>query len=324
MTINKPVVIFYFMVAEKLTEPVFWVLAAVALLNITQRRHQKHCEKKRVSTLIWAMLVFAFYVIVIIIAANEKISDYFLIAGAVAVAAAAVILRKKAFPYAFKCTSCGTRLDFNRILYHDSNMCAECDPPAEEEESDRKPGFLEKFIKPVEKPEPKEEEPVVVPDTVEEVDWDAWKFSEQAVICYIRKGDELLLINKKKGLGAGKVNAPGGRIEAGEMPVEAAVRECQEEVGLTPINPEYMTDLFFIFKNGYSLRGFVFYAEDYEGEMVETDEAEPFWCDIKRIPLDKMWADDELWLPRMLNGEKLSGRFIFDDEEMLSSLIEEK
>ncbi|MBI9108057.1 MAG: 8-oxo-dGTP diphosphatase [Spirochaetales bacterium] len=174
------------------------------------------------------------------------------------------------------------------------------------------------------KPEPVAEEPVVVPDTVDEVDWDSWKFTEQAVICYIRDKDQLLLINKKTGLGAGKVNAPGGRIEAGEMPLEAAVRECQEEVGLTPIDPEYVTDLSFIFKNGHSLRGFVFYAESFEGEMIETDEAEPFWCNIEQIPLGKMWADDALWLPRMLKGEKLSGKFIFDDDEMLSSLVEIK
>ncbi len=310
------------MIAEKLTEPVFWVLAATAILNITQRRHQKHCEKKRISTLIWAALVFVFYVIVILIAAKEAISDYFLIAGVAIIAVAAYILRKKALPYTLKCTSCGAKLDHNRILYYDSNMCPVCDPPVEEDEP--KPGFLQKLMKVPPKPEPVAEEPVVVPDTVDEVDWDSWKFTEQAVICYIRDKDQLLLINKKTGLGAGKVNAPGGRIEAGEMPLEAAVRECQEEVGLTPIDPEYVTDLSFIFKNGHSLRGFVFYAESFEGEMIETDEAEPFWCNIEQIPLGKMWADDALWLPRMLKGEKLSGKFIFDDDEMLSSLVEIK
>jgi 8-oxo-dGTP diphosphatase len=310
------------MIAEKLTEPVFWVLAATALLNITQRRHQKHCEKKRVSTLIWAALVFVFYVIVILIAANEAISDNFLIVGVAIIAVAAYILRKKALPYTLKCTSCGAKLDFNRIMYYDSNMCVKCDPIVEEEEP--KPGFLQKLMKAPPQPEPVAEEPVVVPDTVDEVDWNSWKFTEEAVICYIKDKDQLLLINKKTGLGAGKVNAPGGRIEAGEMPIEAAVRECQEEVGLTPINPEYVTDLFFIFKNGHSLRGFVFYAEAFEGEMIETDEAEPFWCDMSSLPLDKMWADDELWLPRMLKGEKLSGRFIFDDDTMLSSLVEVK
>jgi 8-oxo-dGTP diphosphatase len=312
------------MIAEKLTEPVFWVLAAAALLNITQRRHQKHCEKKRISTLILAALIFAFYVIVILISAFEQVSDIFLIPGAALIAIAVYILRDKTLPYTLKCTSCGTKLDYNRILYFDSNMCADCDP-LEEEESNAKPSFLQKLLKPAGIPEPeKEEETLVIPDTVDEVDWGNWKFTEQAVICYIKDDNQLLLINKKKGLGAGKVNAPGGRIEPGEMPVEATIRECREEVGLTPVEPEYAADLFFIFKNGRSLRSFVFTADAYEGEPVETDEADPFWCSVDNLPLDKMWADDELWLPRILKGEKLSGRFIFDDDEMLSSKVEIK
>lgn len=307
------------MIAEKLTEPVFWALAATAILNLMQRRHHKTCTKKRTSTLIWAVLVFVFYVAVIIVASNEKISDYFLILGLAIVAAAAYFLREKAWPYTIKCTSCGERKTFDRIVYYDSNMCEKCDPPDEEDEP--KPGFLQKFMKPAEAPAPEPEEPLVIPDTVDEVDWENWKFTEQAVICYIKDNEknQVLLINKKTGLGAGKVNAPGGRIEPGEMPLEAVVRECQEEVGLTPGNPVHVGDLFFIFKNGHSLRGFVYTAEAYEGEMIETDEADPFWCDRDRIPYDKMWADDALWLEKALNGTKISGRFIFDDDEMLSN-----
>ena len=310
------------MIAEKLTEPVFWVLAATAILNLMQRRHHKHCVKKRTATMIWAVMVFAFYVVVIIVASKETISDYYLIAGFALIAAAGFFLREKAFPHRIKCTSCGERMNFDRILYYDSNMCEKCDPPGEEDQPQQ--GFLSKFLKQPEPPAPEPEEPVVVPDTVEEVDWDSWKYTEQAVICYIKNKDtnEVLLINKKTGLGAGKVNAPGGRIEPGEMPVEAVVRECQEEVGLTPVEPEHVGDLFFIFKNGHSLRGFVYIAEAHEGEMIETDEAEPFWCSMERIPYDKMWADDALWLEKALNGTKISGRFIFDDDEMLSNKVE--
>lgn len=312
------------MIAEKLTEPVFWVLAGSAILNIMQRRHHKHCVKKRTATLYWAIMIFAFYIVVVVVASNEAVSDYFLIAGAAIVIAAGYFLREKAFPHRIKCESCGERLNFERILYYDSNMCEKCDPPNEDDQP-KQQGFLSKFMKQPEPPAPApENEPVVVPDTVEEVDWDNWKFSEQAVICYIKNNDsnEILLINKKTGLGEGKVNAPGGRIEAGEMPVEAVIRECQEEVGLTPAEPKLVGDLFFIFKNGYSLRGFVYTAEAWEGELIETDEAEPFWCSRERIPYDKMWADDALWLEKALDGTKITGRFIFDDDEMLSDEVE--
>ncbi|MDC7126769.1 MAG: 8-oxo-dGTP diphosphatase [Spirochaetales bacterium] len=306
------------MIAEKLTDPIFWVLLAGALLNIMQRKYHKTCKNKRISTLIIIILVFVFYVIDVLVAAKEGLPDYLLIPGAAIVIIAAIILRKKAFPYKLKCQSCGKTLSFDRIMYHDSNMCAECDPPNEEDTPEE--GFLQKMMKKPEEQPKQEEEPVVVPDTVEEVDWDSWKFTEQAVICYIKDENkkQVLLIHKKTGLGKGKVNAPGGRIEPGEMPIEAVVRECQEEVGLTPVNPEIFGDLFFIFKNGYSLRGFVYTAEAYEGELTESDEAEPFWCERDRLPFDKMWADDALWLDKALNGIKISGHFIFDEDEMLS------
>jgi mutator protein MutT len=39
---------------------------------------------------------------------------------------------------------------------------------------------------------------------------------------------------------AGQVSFPGGRIEAGETPEAAAVREAAEEVGLDPRMPELL------------------------------------------------------------------------------------
>ena len=37
----------------------------------------------------------------------------------------------------------------------------------------------------------------------------------------------------------------------------------------------------------------------------------PAWFDLKRVPFDKMWPDDELWYPMFLAGKKFSGTFWF-------------
>lgn len=153
------------------------------------------------------------------------------------------------------------------------------------------------------------------------INWENWTYTEHAVLCFIRHGGKVLLIHKKTGLGKGKINAPGGRIEPGETPLEAAIRETQEEVCLTPHNLIHLADLHFIFKDGYSLRGYAFFSDSYEGTPCETREADPFWVDESEIPYDKMWEDDLHWLPLALEGKQVSGRFIFDEDDMVDKEI---
>ena len=49
----------------------------------------------------------------------------------------------------------------------------------------------------------------------------------------------------------------------------------------------------------------------------ETDEAIPCWTDRTAIPWDRMSADDRLWLPHVLEGRDVDGRFVFDGDAML-------
>jgi 8-oxo-dGTP diphosphatase len=156
---------------------------------------------------------------------------------------------------------------------------------------------------------------------VNAIDWKSWIATEDAVITYIQRDDEVLLIHKKTGLGSGKVNAPGGHIEEGETALEAAVRETEEEVGLKTDNLEYSGELYFHFLDGLRLKGTVYLCKEFSGKLIETDEALPFWCSIKDIPWERMWEDDIHWLPRALKGEHFSGRFIFDKDTMVDSEI---
>ena len=145
--------------------------------------------------------------------------------------------------------------------------------------------------------------------------------TEHAVILFAMTDDDILLIHKKRGLGHGKINGPGGRVEAGETPYEAAIRETQEEVGLTTENLTEQALLRFIFTNGYSLEVAVFTTRSYSGQIIETDEADPFWCRQTEIPYDRMWEDDRVWLPEVLAGRYVSGHFYFDEDTMLESSV---
>ena len=132
---------------------------------------------------------------------------------------------------------------------------------------------------------------------------------------------QILLIRKKRGLGAGKINGPGGRLEKGETAVEAAIRETQEEIGVTPSGLEQMGELFFQFVDGYKLHVTVFAADDCSGKLIETDEAKPMWADISSIPYDEMWQDDPHWLPLVVSRKKFRGYFVFEGDQLLSHLL---
>jgi len=141
------------------------------------------------------------------------------------------------------------------------------------------------------------------------------------VILFVLDDDQILLIHKKRGLGHGKVNGPGGRLEPRESAYQAAVRETEEEVGLVVGNLTEQALLHFVFTNGYTLEVTVFTTNSYSGEMIETDEARPFWCKRTEIPYDRMWADDRIWLPHVLAGDYVTGEFIFDGDAMLQSAV---
>ena len=157
--------------------------------------------------------------------------------------------------------------------------------------------------------------------SVDEIEWESWVPEQEATLLFVVKEGHVLLILKKRGLGAGKVNGPGGRLDDGETPHECAIREVEEELLVTPVGVRQVGELRFQFVDGLSIHGFVFRADDCVGEPTETDEAVPMWTPVDEVPYDRMWADDRLWLPYMLQEKEFDGRFIFDDDDMLSWVI---
>jgi 8-oxo-dGTP diphosphatase len=150
-----------------------------------------------------------------------------------------------------------------------------------------------------------------------DIDWGAWHAKDPATLVFVFRDDEVLLINKKTGLGKGKVNAPGGKVDPGETPEAAAVRECREELHITVSNLEYCGEHRFQFVDGYSIHVWVYRTDKYDGVPTESEEARPLWVNQEEIPFEQMWEDDAIWIPKMLRGEIFTGRWIFDGDRML-------
>ena len=161
-----------------------------------------------------------------------------------------------------------------------------------------------------------------------DIDWARWTPTDRATLLFLLEPEtdpsRILLIHKKRGLGAGKVNGPGGRLEPGETPEEAAVRELREELGIGAREVVEHGELSFQFVDGYALHCHVFRAKGRVGEPVETDEATPLWARLDAIPFERMWADDALWLPLLIAGQHFEGRFLFDGDAMLDHVLTAK
>ncbi|MCY4095710.1 MAG: 8-oxo-dGTP diphosphatase [Gammaproteobacteria bacterium] len=139
-----------------------------------------------------------------------------------------------------------------------------------------------------------------------------WRPERFATLIYLIRDDKILLIEKLRGHGAGKVNAPGGHIEVGESPEECAIREAFEEVGITVLNADLRATLkFHDTENGFNMLGYALVSTTFTGQPRSTSEAVPFWSKIDEIPFDRMWEDDQHWVPRILAGERLDCEFIF-------------
>ena len=150
-----------------------------------------------------------------------------------------------------------------------------------------------------------------------DVEWTGWQAKDPATLVFVIRDGKILLIDKKTGFGKGKVNGPGGKLEQGESPEACAVRECQEELGITVSNLQFCGQHRFQFVDGYSIHVWVYSSEEFEGVPTETIEAKPLWVPLDKIPYDRMWEDDQIWLPMLLRGERFKGRWLFDGDTML-------
>ncbi|MGI9326000.1 MAG: 8-oxo-dGTP diphosphatase [Pseudomonadales bacterium] len=145
----------------------------------------------------------------------------------------------------------------------------------------------------------------------------SWHADMIGTLVFMQQGDEVLLIYKKTGHGQGLFNGPGGKLEQGETPLECARRELREELSVTADRLTPMARLRFIDTAGPQWLGYVYCGHGLQGVPTESAEARPQWFPCTDLPLDRMWPDDSIWLPLILQGQSLEGDFLLSGQQLL-------
>jgi 8-oxo-dGTP diphosphatase len=135
-------------------------------------------------------------------------------------------------------------------------------------------------------------------------------------LCHVINGDKFLLKMATRGVSKGKWNAPGGKIEPAESPLEGAAREVLEETGLKIDNVTAHGALNFHMdgKADLSFVVHLFSTKSFSGEIKSTDEGEVKWFNLNAIPYGEMWDDDNYWLYLMLQGRKFDAEFYYNSD----------
>lgn len=119
------------------------------------------------------------------------------------------------------------------------------------------------------------------------------QFRQSAVLLLVQTvedADHLILEKRAMTLRSqpGDISFPGGRLEAGETPLEAAVRETCEELGLAPEDIEVLGPLeYYVTHFGAVIFPFVArtFATDFAPSPAEVDE-------ILRVPIQELLSQE--------------------------------
>ncbi len=143
-------------------------------------------------------------------------------------------------------------------------------------------------------------------------------------LVYLINDNKILLAMKKRGFGEGLFNGVGGKVEFGETPEQAAIRETKEEINVDIVDFDKRADIIFdeYIKNKPEIvHMHVFTASKWQGTPTESEEMAPKWFNSNKLPFSKMLPDDPFWLPQVLLGQKVAAKFKIDQNNNIVSQI---
>lgn len=141
-------------------------------------------------------------------------------------------------------------------------------------------------------------------------------------LCYALTTDAVLLLQRTRPPQQGKWSPPGGKLEFGEAPQEAIIREMQEETGLTIHKPE-LCGVVTVFDADWPIQWllFIYRTHQFSGTLRQSDEGQLRWVPFAELDdYDRPYGDRLHW-PHII-GRKPGiwrAKFVYDTPYTLVS-----
>lgn len=114
-------------------------------------------------------------------------------------------------------------------------------------------------------------------------------------MCLVYDENRVLVQEKKGTRYEGGLVFPGGHVEDGESLRDSIIREIKEETGLTIYNPQPCGFKDWIQEDGTRYIVLLYKTNQFEGELISSEEGKVFWLDRTDIPeANLIWNMREL------------------------------
>lgn len=147
----------------------------------------------------------------------------------------------------------------------------------------------------------------------------------KATLCFVKKGNKILVINRNKPPFVGMWNAVGGKVKEGESIEECAIREIKEESGVTVESAEVFSVFTWNYddETGYATLSVL--PDDYDETAFpkETEEGVVTFKDIDWIVSPENYGvidDLKIFIGDIKKNKKTDYHLIYDNKTLVKAI----
>ncbi len=138
-------------------------------------------------------------------------------------------------------------------------------------------------------------------------------------MCFLFAEDSILMMQRTKIPNLGKWVPPGGKLMPNELPMNACIREIQEETGLLIQNPSLLGVLTEVSPIDYNWITYIYCKKVARFQPIVTSEGVPIWIPLSELDKYELPTIDYHFIQNVIKGKRFAISGQYDSELQLIS-----